>query len=181
MAGHYLEGYIICQFNSQKIWSRLMVQLSEGTTIARLPGEVWGILADFGGIGHWAPNVDHSCLMTRQSEGKDAVRRIQIGRATVLERIVEWEPEDCLAYAIEGLPPVVRSVTNAWRLHPEGEHTRVTLVTTVDAGPRPPQKVAAKVIGRVLTKASREMLTGLKEHVESNRSADANPGEGVRS
>lgn len=157
-----------------------MVQLVEQTTIARSPGDVWNVLGDFAAISHWAPNVDHSCLMADQSQGAGAVRRIQTGRATVLERVVEWEPEQCLGYVIEGLPPAVRSVTNTWRLSPNGDYTLVTLTSTVDAGPRPPHQVVARVVGRVLAKASREMLAGLKLRVESKPSVESNGSERAR-
>lgn len=156
-----------------------MVQLSEETTIAQPPDEVWRVLANFAGISQWAPNVDHSCLMAEQGEGIGTVRRIQSGRATVLERVVQWEPARCMAYEIEGLPPVVRSVTNEWRLSRDGDDTRVTLTSTIDTGPRPPQQVMAKVVGRVLTKASREMLSGLKHAVESPQATEAKLGGGT--
>ena len=28
------------------------------------PAEVWDVLSDFGAISSWAPNVDHSCLLS---------------------------------------------------------------------------------------------------------------------
>lgn len=143
-----------------------MAVVVEELRIERSPDDVWVALADFGGISRWAPNVDHSCLTTEERAGVGTVRRVQVGRNALLERVVEWEPGQTLAYAIEGLPPVVRSVTNTWRLDGSGGSTTVTLTSRIDAGPRPPQKVAARVFGRVLAKASREMLTGLKAHLE---------------
>ena len=83
-----------------------------------------------------------------------------------LECVVEWEPGERLAYKIEGLPPVVRSVTNTWRLAGAGSATTVTLTSDVDTGPRPPQQAIARVVGKGLAKASRQMLDGLKAHLE---------------
>jgi len=135
--------------------------------IAAQPDAVWAVLAEFGHISRWAPNVDHSCLTTPTATGVDAVRRVQVGRNALLERVVEWELGHRLSYAIDGLPPVVTSVTNTWRLEPVGVSTRVTLRSTVrPKGPRPPQQVAARVLGRVLSKASKQMLAGLKARVE---------------
>jgi len=37
----------------------------------------------------------------------------------------------------------------------------VTLATRIDAGPRPPQKVIAKAVGRKMAKAAEQMLSGL--------------------
>ncbi len=143
-----------------------MAEIAETTSIARSPDHVWAALADFGGIGRWAPNVDHSCLTTERCEGVGTTRRVQAGRNALLERVVEWEPGARLAYRIEGLPPVVRSVTSTWRLDGAGSATTVTLTSVVDAGPRPPQQLIARVVGRSVAKASREMLAGLRNHLE---------------
>lgn len=144
-----------------------MAEIEETTSIACSPDEVWAALGDFGAIAQWAPNVGHSCLTTAQAEGIGMVRRVQIGRNALLEGIVDWEPGERLAYSIEGLPPVVRSVVNTWALSGDGESTVVTLTSAVDAGPRPPQQLAARVFAKALAKASREMLAGLKAHVEA--------------
>ena len=77
-----------------------------------------------------------------------------------------WEPGRQLCYSIEGLPPVVRSVTNTWKLDGTDGGTAVTITSRIDTGPRPPQQVVARVFGRVLAKASRRMLEGLKTHLE---------------
>ena len=92
------------------------------------------------------------------------VRRIQTGRTTIVETVEHWEPGVALRYAITGLPPVVRSVTNAWLIEPHGAATTATLTTEIDAGPRPPQQGIAKVVGRKLGQASDEMLAGLATH-----------------
>ena len=146
-----------------------MFEIVEARRVEVPVSVVWMALADFDAISRWAPNVDHSCLTTSTAEGVGATRRIQSGRSTVLETVTEWEPERRLAYSITGLPPVIRSVTNTWRLADLGGTTEVTLTSSIDAGPRPPQKVAARVVGRVLAKASREMLDGLDRHVQAQQ------------
>lgn len=127
------------------------------------PREVWAVLGDFGTISRWADNVDHSCLMTEQAEGVGAVRRIQTGRTAVVERVVTWEPPSILTYSLEGLPPIVKAATNTWVVEatPSGSH--VSLISRVDAGPGPPQRVVATALGRKLAQASDVMLAGLTE------------------
>lgn len=144
-----------------------MAAVSETIEIARPRDEVWAVLADFGTIVDWAPNVDHSCLTTAIDDGVGTTRRIQAGRNVILERVTEWDPPTALAYELEGMPPVVRAATNRWTLAGAGATTTATITSTIDTGARPPQQVAAKVIGRVLAKASRQMLAGLKSHLES--------------
>ena len=146
-----------------------MTSIERSATIAATPEAVWAVLADFGGISRWAPNVDHSWALDEPGEG--ATRRIQAGRLTVLERVLVWQPPTTLSYAIEGLPPVVRRVVNEWKLAPSTggstrqPSTRVTLTTTVDAGPRPPRRLIARIVGKRLAAASDQMLTGLAAHL----------------
>lgn len=145
-----------------------MVTVQEELSVNQTAVEVWGVLAEFDGISRWAPNVDHSCLTTERDEGVGAQRRIQTGRAVVLEEIVTWAPEHQLGYTIEGLPPVVRSVTNTWTLDEVDGATTVTLTSEVDAGSKPPQQLVARGVGRALAKASKQMLGGLKDYLEGN-------------
>lgn len=127
--------------------------------------DVWATLADFGAIGRWAPDVDHSCLMSDQTAGVGTMRRIQVGRTTLVERVTEWSPPSTLVYAIEGLPPVLRSVVNRWTIEPADDRARVTLTSVIDAGPRPPQRLVARLVGRRLGSASERMLDGLARHL----------------
>ncbi len=151
-----------------------MVEVVESRTIEAPVALVWAALADFEAISRWAPNVDHSCLTTNEAGGLGAIRRVQSGRNTVLETVIDWVPEQRLAYSIAGLPPVIRSVTNAWKLDDLAGRTEVTLTSTIDAGSRPPQKAVARVVGRLLAKASRQMLDGLDRHLH-----DQQPEKGV--
>lgn len=145
-----------------------MIEVTESIRIDASGEAVWAALADFGAIGRWAPNVDHSSLASHAPDGVGAVRRVQVGRNALLERIVTWHPGESLSYEIEGLPPVVHSVVNRWDVADEGGLTVATLTSQIEPGPRPPHQVAARVVGRVLGKASREMLAGLKSHVEES-------------
>lgn len=147
-----------------------MIDVIRARTAAADLTRVWDTLADFGAISAWAPNVDHSCLLADVAdEGHDLngiTRRIQTGRTVLLERIVDWSPPAQLAYSIEGLPPVLRSIVNVWHLEPDtAQRTNVTLTSHVDAGPRPPQQAIARLVGRRLAAASDEMLDGLVAHL----------------
>ena len=129
--------------------------------------EVWAVLADFASISTWADFVDHSSLMTEQNEGVGMQRRIQMDRTTVVETVTAWEPGVTFSYAITGLPPVIKSVTNTWRLGASGDSTMVWITTEVDTGLRPPQKAIAKGVARRLAKSSDAMLAGLAAHLTS--------------
>ena len=130
------------------------------------PEQVWGVLGDFGAIASWAPNVDHSCLLTECTEGIGAVRRVQSGRVTLRESVKAWEPGKSLSYKIIGLPSVVRAAMNTWRLDSSGGSTTVTIISEIDCGPRPPQRAISRVVGRRLAAASEQMISGLTERCE---------------
>ncbi|MEM9033676.1 MAG: SRPBCC family protein [Actinomycetota bacterium] len=133
------------------------------------PEEVWAVLADFGGIAGWAGPVDHSCVVSSETAGVDAVRRIQTGRNVVLERVVDWEEPSTLAYRIEGLPPVLRSVVNRWTVDGDASGSVVVLDTVVEAGPRPPQRVVARVVSRRLAAVAEQLLDGLAAEVSRRK------------
>ena len=146
-----------------------MTAVERRATLEAPRDAVWSALADFHGISRWAPNVDHSCAMTDVSSGVGAVRRVQTGRTTLLESVEAWQPGSTLSYEIAGLPPVIRSIVTTWALEArdaEVGRTEVTVRTDVDAGPRPPQRLIAKVVARKFGSAADEMLAGLATHVE---------------
>lgn len=126
--------------------------------------QVWEVLSEFESISRWAENVDHSCLLTHDPVGLGTVRRIQAGPLTVTEEVTMWEPDRKLSYRIDGLPPIVTKVTNTWTLVEQGgtsPSVEVTLTTRITPGPKPPQKLAAKVLARKLAQASDQMLEGI--------------------
>ena len=143
-----------------------MATIAESATVARGADDVWALLADFGAIARWAPNVDHSSMTTEAEGGLGATRRVQLGRNALLEVVEEWVPSERLTYRINGLPPVLKNVTTTWTLAPKGDSTTVVMTTVIDAGSRPPQRLVARGVGRAMAKASRQMLTGLQTTLE---------------
>jgi hypothetical protein len=151
-----------------------MIEIVRTADLAAPPRAVWAVLSDFGAISGWGANVDHSCLMSEQAEGVGTARRIQTGRTTVVERVVVWEPPSTLSYEIGGLPSVVQSVTNTWHVYGTETGSRVSLTSRVDVGPRPPQQVIARAVGRKLAQASDVMLDGLMTRVATVPGDDGN-------
>ncbi len=161
-----------------------MATVERTCVIPAPPAVVWAVLADVQSISTWAPNVDHSCLLSDQVEGVGTTRRIQTNRVAVVESVETWEPDSTLSYRITGLPPVIKTVRNTWRLTPvdrhetgdgdgdgDGASTHVSLTTEIDAGPRPPQKLVAKLVGNRFGAASNQMLTGLTEYIAAGQGA----------
>lgn len=138
-----------------------MIEVGRSRDVSAPPSAVWAVLADFAAISSWAADVDHSCLMSDQTEGVGMVRRIQTGRTTVVERVVTWGPPTCLSYALTGLPPAVRSATNTWTVTATPSGSRVSLTSRVDARPR----LVARAVGHKLGQASDRLIVGLQARV----------------
>jgi hypothetical protein len=122
---------------------------------------VWAVLADFGAIANWVPMIQHSCLLSEQIELPGTIRRVQIARQTLVERVVTWKPSRELAYDIEGLPPIVGTARNTWRLVPAAHGTEVVLTTEIETGPNPVKVFVAKKVLERMAMASDSMLAGL--------------------
>jgi uncharacterized protein YndB with AHSA1/START domain len=142
-----------------------MSGLERSTTVAAPPERVWEVLADFGAIATWVPMIQHSCLLSEQTAHPGTVRRVQLARQTLVERVVVWRPSQELAYDIEGLPPIVGTARNTWRLTPVDDGTRpsarVVLTTEIDTGRNPVKALVAKKVLERMALATELMLAGL--------------------
>jgi carbon monoxide dehydrogenase subunit G len=132
------------------------------SAVVAAPAEAaWRVLADFGALSAWVPLVQHSSLLTDQTDGIGAVRRVQIARQTLVERVTVWDEPTTLAYTIEGLPPIVGVATNRWSLRPAGEVTEVSVTTEVPTGRNPVKRAVAGKVFERMALVSDAMLAGL--------------------
>ena len=158
-----------------------MTTIERSRTIPAHLTRVWDVLAHFDQLAVWADNADHTCWLDDPHDNGEMVgraRRVQAGRVVLVERITVWEPPSRLAYDLGGLPPVVKSAVNEWRLAADPgntERTVVTLASHVDCGPRPPQQLIARLVARRLAGASDVMLAGLDEHLAATVTVDPAP------
>ena len=160
-----------------------MITVARTRTVPTHLTSVWDVLADFDRLAVWADNADHTCWLDEERIDGQMVgraRRVQAGRVVLVETITAWEPPSRLAYDLGGLPPVVRSAVNEWQLAvdpSDADSTVVTLATHVDCGPRPPQRLVARLVARRLAGASDVMLAGLDAHL--TQVADLSPLAGL--
>jgi uncharacterized protein YndB with AHSA1/START domain len=148
-----------------------VAHIDRARTIAAAPQEVWDVLADFGALSTWVDRADHSSILVHGADGEPigTTRRVQMGRNTLVERIVEFVPTHALAYDIEGLPRKLGRVINRWTIRPSGRSTVVTLTSTVDIGSGRVQQLAERVVCRVMARESDGMLAGLAKRLEKPR------------
>ncbi len=140
--------------------------------VAATPDEAWAVLAEFGELATWVPMIQHSCLLSEQTEGVGTVRRVQIARQTLVERVTTWEPPHTLAYDIEGLPPMVGTAGNTWRITPTDAGCEVTLTTDIDTGRNPAKLLIAKKVLEKMSVASDFMLAGLATALDDKERTD---------
>lgn len=149
-----------------------MSSVVRSTQIAAAPDEAWAVLADFGALATWVPMIQHSCLLSEQTEGVGTVRRVQIARQTLVERVTSWEPPHTLAYDIEGLPPMVGAACNTWRITATESGCDVTLTTEIDPGRNPAKALIAKRVLERMSVASDFMLAGLAATADGKERRD---------
>lgn len=164
------HGDTFDRFASHNAYREPVAQIDRTRTIKAAPQEVWDVLADIGALSEWIDKVDHSCILVHGADGPiGTTRRAQIGRNVLVERIVEFDPPQALAYDIEGLPKRMRRVNNRWTVQPSGGSTAVTVTTTVEIGSKPIQQLAERVLCRVAARESDGMLAGLAKRLENSR------------
>lgn len=147
-----------------------MAEIDRSRVIAATPTQIWDLLGDFGDLASWLDNVDHSCLLTRGTDGAmvGTTRRVQIGRNVFVERITECDPQYVLAYDIEGLPKVLGKVTNRWTLEATGGgETVVTITSTLRKGRGRTQQLVERLACQALARGSDATLAALAKRLET--------------
>lgn len=144
-----------------------MRTVSCSRVVASTPSEVWDVLADYPGISRWASPVSHSSSLTTAAHGYGAVRRVQVGRNTLRERVIGWDADRRLSYVIEGLPKVVLRAVTTWTLEPDDAGTRITVTNGVST--RPP--FLARPVGRRLGRATERLLADLCQSIPAKEGA----------
>ena len=138
-----------------------MAEITKSVTLDARREVVWATLTAFDRIAEWAEDVDHSSLLTDQASGVGTTRRIQQGANAITETIVKWQEPTCLAYRVDGLPPIFRQVINQWDLTEKGERTQANLTVQVTTA-RPPTAIAAQIVARVIGRVNARILNGLQ-------------------
>jgi uncharacterized protein YndB with AHSA1/START domain len=103
---------------------RLHVE-AEGTTSAA-PGAVWALVADVESYCRWGPwsTACHDGNGDGLGGGVGAIRRLKLGRTTVVERVEEVDPQRRLVYrVVKGMP--VRNYRAEVSIAPTAEGARV--------------------------------------------------------
>ena len=146
-----------------------MATFTAETRIAAPPEAVWDVLADIGAIHTWNPGVVDSRVTSQSGEGVGASRHCDLGGKNYLdEDVVEWSPNEGITFRIVGSNMPFDRADIAFRLHPDGSGTRVTVSPDYAMKFGPLGKLMdALMVRRMYRKGMGELLDGLREHVES--------------
>ena len=148
------------------------VQKQSAQVEIEAPAEkVWDVLADFGNVSVFNPNVTESHLTADHVNGVGATRHcdLAVGGASIEERIVDWNEGS--SYTIEiydGSRNPFATALGTFVVEPLGDD-RSAVTMTLDWKPK--GGVFAGLLGRALKgqnkKAITGVLAGLKHHVET--------------
>ena len=145
-----------------------MPRITKELRITASKEQVWDILADFGAVSNWAPNVSESHTTTEAIRGVGAVRVCDHEKMGHLEeRIVAWDEGSSLSYDVtKGLPFPMKSLNNVWSVSDAGDGAVVTLTMDFRMGLGPLGALPALIARPLMRKEMGVNLAGLKQYTE---------------
>ncbi len=108
-------------------------------TIPTTADRVWKILADFGGIAHWSPDLAMSTQIARNGIAVGAVRELvftkPVGKIhSIRERIVQCG-DHWYTYELDGGIGHFGRAGSTWRVIDDGPHCVVEVTSFMEDGP----------------------------------------------
>ncbi len=145
-----------------------MGEFEEQVTISAPAEKVWDSLADIGNIYVWNPGVVHSEQTTLGDVDMGACRRCELGgKNYLIEEVVEFERPYKLTMRITETNLPFKTADIRFWIEPKGDESRVTVSPTYQLKFGPLGRFLDWVMVRaVYRKGMRDLLRGLKEHVE---------------
>lgn len=136
------------------------------------PADVWNVVADFGGVGKYNPNVATAFSTSDANGGVGATRHCDLtfSGASVEERIEEWNEGTSMRVRIvdgKRVPPFAEALADI-SVAADGSGTRVSMSLSYSMKYGPIGVLMDRlVIRRQYAKAVTLILAGLKHHVET--------------
>jgi uncharacterized protein YndB with AHSA1/START domain len=132
----------------------------------------WEALADLEGVSRWNPAIKAAECISDERRGLGARRRCYMHPSGwMVESVVEWEPEQVIAFAIENAPPIRTGLARFVLSDDEtGTRLQATFNYEVRFGPLGPV-IDRLVVRRHLGSAWNDGMDGLRRHLEEQASA----------
>jgi ligand-binding SRPBCC domain-containing protein len=148
-----------------------MTVLENSTHVDAGPEAVWDILARLDALHEYDPGVKLSKIVSRNAQGRGAVRRCELTPGGWFEeRVTDWQPAEALAFELTQCSLPVRSLSYRYRLVPEGAGTRVSQRMEYRLKFGPVGRILdALIVRRRWDTGIKAFFTGLKSRAESVR------------
>jgi len=145
-----------------------MPSVSRSVVVNAPKQAVWDILADFGGVATWSPNVKHSATTNDVEPGVGCERECDVsGFGKVVERIHEWHEGDSLTIGVDAVGPM-KSARSTFELSERDARTDVTVTFRFDTRFGPIGAfLGATIMRRKLNQQIALGLAGLKQYAET--------------
>jgi len=141
--------------------------------------QVWAVLSDLGSIYKWNPSIAHSHTTSDEATGENAMRQCDLPNGGFLrERAFNWsEGEGYTIEVYETSLPLKESFVD-FRAMSEGDGTVVKLKMDYKLKFGPVGALLdAAFAGRQARSGMAELLTGLKDYVETGKQANPSRAE----
>lgn len=133
--------------------------------------KAWQVLGpEFANAERWASTVNKSEGKGELIKGEVPSQRVCITpMGTLNETIVTYAPEDyTLSYLFEGMPKMVKSAQNTWKLTPDGEgKTKLTLTMEMRVGGI--GKIMKPMMKGKMSKMAQHTVEEFKYYVETGK------------
>lgn len=125
------------------------IEIARGRRVAIAPAAVWSVLGDFGAEHRWASQLKH-CRRDTEVVGVGSVRRCVLakplmGRTTVEEELIDYDPGRTLAYELRGGAGPFRSAEGRWTVRPDGSGAYIEISGRF----RPRNALIGLLLGRI--------------------------------
>ena len=133
---------------------------------------VWRVLADFGAVADWAPDVLDARCTTDARSGVGCARVVTASNGTTIEEVVTaWNEGRSLTFAVPGgLARVVGSLAETWSVEDKDADAASRVIVRMQyrssSGPAG-AAVTRALVRPTLAKMLTANLAGLKRHVET--------------
>jgi uncharacterized membrane protein len=145
----------------------MMREINRRVTIDAPAGRVWTVLADFGGVAVWAPDVLHSRLTSGSTARVGCERTCRVrGLGEVSEKVTAWEEGRGFDIEVSG-PAMLKSAVASLQLTDAGTQTIVRVRARFVPGLGPLGFLMTPLFRILLGRRLSALLGGLKVYVET--------------
>lgn len=145
-----------------------MSTVTHETRINASAEKIWEVLADFGNVYKWAPNVIESHSITEYNEGVGTARHCEVtGFGGLDETVIEWNDGRDYTFEIFDVGPIKKALST-WAIRSDGKDVIVTTNIRFETKFGPLGALMDRLlIRRNIRNAMVQAQAGLKYNVET--------------